>query len=333
MPTVFDIIRQKQKVKIMKKIYFTSIGLFILCFLISCSKSSNQSNSSPAEIKQIYEQSVEAGDTPQREELRREIIRQAPNSAYGYFSKAWLLQKNGSDDYEKIIALYNQAIDLEPTLAIAYYNRGIAFKDLGENDKAIEDYSEAIRLNPNHVDAYINRGIVYRRMDYITKAIKDYNQALKMEPNHANAYYNRAIAYMSNDNQQAINDFNKSIELGNNGFLVYYNRGITYDWMNDYSHAIDDYNRAIELNPRYDYTYLDIGRIYVKTFKFEKAVEFFQKALEITRRQEIVQEANYELGRVYIVLKDYKKAKEHLAAAEEKNKTGREAARLLETLK
>ena len=45
--------------------------------------------------------------------------------------------------------------------AEAYYNRGIAYGDKGEYDKAIEDYSKAIELNPEYAEAYNNRGNAY----------------------------------------------------------------------------------------------------------------------------------------------------------------------------
>jgi tetratricopeptide (TPR) repeat protein len=44
-------------------------------------------------------------------------------------------------------------------LAWAYNNRGNAYKDKGEVDRAIADYDQALRLDPKYVKAYINRGV------------------------------------------------------------------------------------------------------------------------------------------------------------------------------
>lgn len=213
------------------------------------------------EIREIYNQSIDTKERHEKKRLRQEIIKLAPDSAYGYFSRAWFLQENNSTDHKKIITLYGKAIDLEPALSTAYYNRGIAYKKLDRNNEAIEDYSEAIRINPEYIDAYINRGVAYSSMENYDKAIENYNQALEMDPSIANAYYNRGIAYMSSDYQKAIHDFDKAIELGDKRFLVYYNRGITYEWMDDYSHAINDYNKAIEINPSYGYTYKHLRNV------------------------------------------------------------------------
>ena len=43
--------------------------------------------------------------------------------------------------------------------------------------KAINDYTEAIKQRPNYADAYFNRGILYRRLGNQEQAINDLLQA------------------------------------------------------------------------------------------------------------------------------------------------------------
>jgi tetratricopeptide (TPR) repeat protein len=47
----------------------------------------------------------------------------------------------GKND-EALTAL-NKAIELDPKLSIAYYNRGMVYKNLGQNDKALADFKVA----------------------------------------------------------------------------------------------------------------------------------------------------------------------------------------------
>src|SRR5215831_5231741 len=71
-----------------------------------------------------------------------------------------------------------KSIRLDPNYALPYNNRGNAYKDKGEYDRAIADLDAAIRLNPNYAKAYNDRGVVYAsKRDYI-RAIADYDQAL-----------------------------------------------------------------------------------------------------------------------------------------------------------
>ena len=46
------------------------------------------------------------------------------------------------------MADYDAAIKLDPEYPLAFNNRGAAFRDRGDYDRAIADYSEAIKLAP-----------------------------------------------------------------------------------------------------------------------------------------------------------------------------------------
>ena len=52
-------------------------------------------------------------------------------------------------------------IKKNPRDAIAYYNRGISYRETGKLDLAMADYTRAIELNPKYFEAYNNRGNLY----------------------------------------------------------------------------------------------------------------------------------------------------------------------------
>lgn len=59
---------------------------------------------------------------------------------------------------EKAITLYDKAIELNPTVAQAYFNRGACKGNNFDFEGAIKDYDKAIELNPEYMEAYGNRG-------------------------------------------------------------------------------------------------------------------------------------------------------------------------------
>jgi tetratricopeptide (TPR) repeat protein len=73
-----------------------------------------------------------------------------------------------------------QAIRLNPKYAAPYYNRGIAWSDKGDLDRAIADYDQAIRLNPKHEHAYVNRGVAWSDKGDLDRAIADYTEAIQL---------------------------------------------------------------------------------------------------------------------------------------------------------
>ena len=61
--------------------------------------------------------------------------------------------------HRRAIEDYDQAPRLDPKLALAYYNRGVAYINLNQHQRAIQDLNEAIRLYPEDAQAYANRAI------------------------------------------------------------------------------------------------------------------------------------------------------------------------------
>ncbi len=83
---------------------------------------------------------------------------------------------------------------LNPQFAVAYNNRGNAYDDKGDVDRAIADYNAALQIDANYAAAYYNRGIAWRRKGDLDRAIADYDQAIKLNPT-ATAYNNRGSAW------------------------------------------------------------------------------------------------------------------------------------------
>lgn len=59
---------------------------------------------------------------------------------------------------EEAIKLYDKAIEINPTVAQAYFNRGACKGNNFDFEGAIKDYDKAIELNPEYMEAYGNRG-------------------------------------------------------------------------------------------------------------------------------------------------------------------------------
>src|SRR5262249_35076918 len=122
------------------------------------------------------------------------------------------------DDPDRSIAACTRIIqgrgETAQRLANAHYNRGVAYKDKGDLDRAIADFTEAIRLNPRHVMALGNRGAAYSAKDDNDRAIADFNEAIRLDPNFADAYFNRGITYQDKgDLDRAIADYSEVIRL------------------------------------------------------------------------------------------------------------------------
>ena len=59
-------------------------------------------------------------------------------------------------------------------------NRGLAYFYLGQHERAIQDYDEVIRLDPQYVDAYYNRGLAYRNLGNRVESERDIQKAKEL---------------------------------------------------------------------------------------------------------------------------------------------------------
>ena len=208
--------------------------------------------------------------------------------------------------YERAIEDFNKAIELDPNLADGYYNRGFTYHELKQYERAIEDYNKAIELNPKYAVAYNNRGLAYGELKEHERAIEDYNKAIELDPNLADAYNNRGGAYgRLKQYEKAIEDFSKAIELNPKYAGAYYNRGVAYREIKEHERAIEDYNKAIELNPKDADAYNNRGNAYREIKEHERAIEDYSKAIELNPNLAM---AYKNRGFAYGGLKQYEKA-------------------------
>jgi tetratricopeptide (TPR) repeat protein len=82
----------------------------------------------------------------------------------------------------------------DPESARAYNNRGNAYRDKRNYDRATADYTEAIRLYPTSL-LHAKRGFAYQVKGDLDSAIRDFSEAIRLNPNNATYYAYRGEAY------------------------------------------------------------------------------------------------------------------------------------------
>jgi tetratricopeptide (TPR) repeat protein len=141
-------------------------------------------------------------------------------------------------------------ITLDPHNDGAFVNRGIAYRRIGDVERAIRDYDEAIRLNPRAADAFNNRGNAFRDRDELERALRDYDEAIRLDPHYAHALNNRGIIFLERgDTDRAIADFNRAIGEEASYANAFRNRGLARLQQDLFDLAIEDFHNAFRLNP------------------------------------------------------------------------------------
>jgi tetratricopeptide (TPR) repeat protein len=168
-------------------------------------------------------------------------------------------------------------------VATAYLNRGNAWSDNSEADRAIADYSEVIRLFPNKPQGYTNRANRWADVKEFDRALTDYNQALRVDPKFALAYNGRASVWREKGElDQSLGDLEQAIRLVPKDATFFANRGDTWRMKGDLHRALADVNTAIALLPRAALFLTYRGRISRYLGNFDRAISDFNEALKMT---------------------------------------------------
>lgn len=137
----------------------------------------------------------------------------------GFTQSAYQLNEDGLSVFssgrpKESITYFDRGIAIDPTMASLWMNRGCAYDDIGQSDKALQDFAKAISLNPKLGAAYFNRALTYSRMKKWTEALSDLNADIKLRPAHTQAYSLRAAAYMAlGKTAESQADFDKVLQL------------------------------------------------------------------------------------------------------------------------
>ncbi len=138
------------------------------------------------------------------------------------------IERHDAGEYEKAIALYREALTIDPDSEITLYELAVSLAQAGACYEAIE-----------YCDKLIDRKNKYAILAYNTKG-SCLNDLGKTE--------------------EAIEIFLEGIEKEKEFHLLYYNLGLAYRNLEEYEKAKEAFLTAIDLNPQYSGSYLNLGR-------------------------------------------------------------------------
>ncbi|XP_035169822.1 serine/threonine-protein phosphatase 5-like, partial [Oxyura jamaicensis] len=90
-------------------------------------------------------------------------------------------------DYEKAVKYYSRAIELNPTNAIYYGNRSLAYLRTECYGYALADATRAIELDKKYVKGYYRRAASNMALGKFKAALRDYETVVKVRPNDKDA--------------------------------------------------------------------------------------------------------------------------------------------------
>ncbi len=206
---------------------------------------------------------LEAGNYQQALQDFNQSVEQENNLALAYSNRC--LTEIYLQDYLHAWQDCTRSLQQQSDNYLAYFHRGLAFYRLGDYPQALTDYNQTIRLKPTYYQAYYNRGLVQAAMKNYPLALADFNQSLRQVTNQqpdtlATIYNDRGLSHLALHNfTSAKADFNQALRLNKNNASAHYNLACTAHELGEYDRSIAHLNRAIAIDPFYADAYIRRG--------------------------------------------------------------------------
>ena len=91
---------------------------------------------------------MKAKKFPQAQAKFEAALRANPNLAEAHNNLAFVLRKQGAQNFQLSLEHYNKAIQLKPNLAEAYMYRGVLYTQMGRKGDAQADLAKLQKMNP-----------------------------------------------------------------------------------------------------------------------------------------------------------------------------------------
>ena len=153
--------------------------------------------------------------------------------------------------WKDTVALWDNVIELYPSIAKPYALRGVFKGKSGDLEGSLKDFELSLKLDTAYAPTYEGLGNIYGAKGQAQKALEMFEKALQLDPRNGKSYYNRAVANLQlNKIDLVLPDLAKALELSpNNAPEIYALQGFVQLQQKQYSAAIALYSQSIQLKP------------------------------------------------------------------------------------
>ena len=166
------------------------------------------------------------------------------------------------------------------TDANAALAEGTKLLDTGETDRAIDVLNRAVELNPDLADAYFQLGIAYALIEMRDAAVVE-EQVETPTPVPGEKKQRIATTNSEKAFEKAVEAYKKQIDANGEDHLAYYNLGRAYNKLNEDEDAAKALRQAVRLNPEDTEYQTELGSILVKLAQYREAISPLKKAIEL----------------------------------------------------
>ncbi|MBF0444579.1 MAG: tetratricopeptide repeat protein, partial [Magnetococcales bacterium] len=239
------------------------------------SYSPNNNNNQQLTVDEAYKQALDHYNEErfaEADKLCRIILKTLPNYINAFNLLGIIAQRYSRHDLA--IKQFQQAIDIDNSRPLLYYNMGISLYKQGRTEEAILAIKYALFKDPNNsqISNYL-KSITPKPFSNIKIDIK---QEQAKETLQQGIFYHRSCQL-----DEAVKCYQNTLEIQPENIEALSNVGAALHAKGELELAIFSLQKAISFNPNYAQSYSNLGVIFQEQGKFDLAVANYQKALSI----------------------------------------------------
>ena len=160
-------------------------------------------------------------------------------------SKGGILRTAGR--YAEAIEVFDQAIEVDPLYAFAYYAKGWCHELSGDDDKAMECYDLGIDLDKEYAYIYLMRGQIHLKRGDKNKAEEDFNTVLQLDTVVTDGSCRQYALHFLGRDDEADEWMQKIIDDEPYDMGHYYDKACLYSRMGRTDEAVKALETALEM--------------------------------------------------------------------------------------
>lgn len=174
-----------------------------------------------------------------------------PERAILGLSSAQINLADKTDDpelFHDAVQSCNRAIELQPQLPTAFYQRGVAQRMLTDLPAAVDSFSEAIDISPEFSEARLRRGIAWYHMGEFDLALGDFERAADSRDGRGSFWAGATLAKQG-EFVEAVQQYSNAIQQNALYKPAYNNRGLAFMKLGLFEQAAKDFRTLLRMNP------------------------------------------------------------------------------------
>jgi serine/threonine-protein kinase len=210
-----------------------------------------------------------------------------------YLKGRFFWNKRTAADLRKAIDYFNQALDKDPSYALAYAGLTDAYLVLSQYGAAspADSYPQAtaaakkaIELDDTLAEAHTSLAcsLAYYDFDF-EQSLKEFQRAIELDPNYATAHHwlSNGVLSALGQFERAIAEGKRAVELDPLSLVINTDLGQDFFYARRYDEAIAHLRKTLEMDPRFYFAHWVLGTTLQLKGQLSEAVAEYSKAVEI----------------------------------------------------